>query len=183
MQQEVQRPPLCTPGICPKSAVHNRFTHALPATVRILCVYQRLSPSTLRLALGIKPLYWVHRSILIVVASLLLDCAAAPCACCCSDCYSCLQVHVHGSDDDSSSWIGVAVQHLAVAREEPLMLAGCSNGRLQLYDLRQSQRAAASVQPHKSPMVRHIIIRCDTSCNATKQAPVPSFSIHLHGRS
>ena len=66
----------------------------------------------------------------------------------------CLQVHVNGDDAESSSRTGVAVQHLAVAREEPLMLAACSNGRLQLYDLRQSQRAAASVQPHKTPMVK-----------------------------
>ena len=33
------------------------------------------------------------------------------------------------------------------------MLAGCTNGLVQLYDLRQSQKAAASVQPHRTSMV------------------------------
>lgn len=66
----------------------------------------------------------------------------------------CLQIHINDTDAENSSRTGVAVQHLAVACEEPLMLAGCSNGRLQLYDLRQSQRAAASVQPHRTPMVK-----------------------------
>ena len=58
------------------------------------------------------------------------------------------------SGGDDTSRAGVGVHHLAVAREEPLMLAGCSNGLVQLYDLRQSQQAAASVQPHRMPMVR-----------------------------
>lgn len=73
-----------------------------------------------------------------------------------------LQVRVDGTDAESSSGTEVAVQHLAVAREEPLMLAGCSNGRLQLYDLRQSQRAAASVQPHKTSMVKLHMYRTST---------------------
>ncbi len=65
-----------------------------------------------------------------------------------------LQTHVSGSSEDGSSRGEVGVQHLAVARQEPLMLAGSSNGLVQLYDLRQSQRAAANVQPHRIPMVR-----------------------------
>ncbi|KAL3149110.1 hypothetical protein ABBQ32_001950 [Trebouxia sp. C0010 RCD-2024] len=67
------------------------------------------------------------------------------------------QIYVSGTDDKSSSRTEVTVQHLAVARQEPLMLAGCSNGCLQLYDLRQSQRAAASVQPHKTPMLDMVL--------------------------
>ena len=67
-----------------------------------------------------------------------------------------VQTHVSGSDDDDTSRDGGGVQHLAVARQEPLMLAGCFNGLVQLYDLRQSQKAAASVQPHRTPMVRCI---------------------------
>lgn len=67
-----------------------------------------------------------------------------------------VQTHVSGSDDDDMSRDGGGVQHLAVARQEPLMLAGSFNGLVQLYDLRQSQKAAASVQPHRTPMVRCI---------------------------
>ncbi len=67
-----------------------------------------------------------------------------------------VQTRVSGSDDDDTSRDGGGVQHLAVARQEPLMLAGCYNGLVQLYDLRQSQKAAASVQPHRTPMVRCI---------------------------
>ncbi len=67
-----------------------------------------------------------------------------------------VQTHVSGSDDDDTSRDGGGIQHLAVARQEPLMLAGCLNGLVQLYDLRQSQKAAASVQPHRTPMVRCI---------------------------
>ncbi len=75
-----------------------------------------------------------------------------------------MQTHVSGSDDDDTSRDGGSVQHLAVARQEPLMLAGCFNGLLQLYDLRQSQKAAASVQPHRTPMVRYIKFTVNT-CN------------------
>ncbi|KAL3133273.1 hypothetical protein ABBQ38_007154 [Trebouxia sp. C0009 RCD-2024] len=67
------------------------------------------------------------------------------------------QIYVSGTDDESSSRTEVTVQHLAVARHEPLMLAGCSNGCLHLYDLRQSQRAAASVQPHRTPMMDMVL--------------------------
>ena len=77
-----------------------------------------------------------------------------------------LQVHVNDTDSSNISRTGVAVQHLAVAREEPLMLAGCSNGYLQLYDLRQSQRAAASVQPHKTPMVK-LHMQCTSTAAVT----------------
>ncbi|DBA97523.1 hypothetical protein WJX77_009223 [Trebouxia sp. C0004] len=67
------------------------------------------------------------------------------------------QTHVSGSDDDDTSRDGGGVQHLAVARQEPLMLAGCFNGLVQLYDLRQSQKAAASVQPHRTPMLGMVL--------------------------
>lgn len=64
-----------------------------------------------------------------------------------------VQVEVQASPETSSSNADLAVQHLAVARQEPLMLAACSNGFVYLYDLRQSQRAVASVRPHKTAMV------------------------------
>ncbi|KAL0035168.1 hypothetical protein WJX79_004418 [Trebouxia sp. C0005] len=67
------------------------------------------------------------------------------------------QTHVSGSDDDDMSRDGGGVQHLAVARQEPLMLAGSFNGLVQLYDLRQSQKAAASVQPHRTPMLGMVL--------------------------
>ncbi|KAK9819637.1 hypothetical protein WJX72_000593 [[Myrmecia] bisecta] len=60
------------------------------------------------------------------------------------------QVHVRSSMNPSASLI---VDHLAVSREEPLLLAGCSNGAVMLYDLRNARHPAASVNPHTSPMI------------------------------
>ena len=63
------------------------------------------------------------------------------------------QVQVQTSEEAGNFDAEAAVQHLAVAHQDPLMLAGCCNGCVYLYDLRQSQKAAASVQPHTSSMV------------------------------
>lgn len=68
------------------------------------------------------------------------------------------QICVSGfAESSSTNRAGVGVQHLAVARQEPLMLAGCTNGLVQLYDLRQSQKAAASVQPHRTSMLGMVL--------------------------
>ena len=63
-------------------------------------------------------------------------------------------MQVQPSDAAGSFDAEPAVQHLAVARQEPLMLTGCSDGSVYLYDLRYSQKAAASAQPHRASMVR-----------------------------
>ena len=87
-----------------------------------------------------------------------------------------LQTHVSGSAENGSFRDG-AVQHLAIAHEQPLMLAGCSNGLVQLYDLRQSQRAAASVQPHRTPMVS-----CVRAFSSLLRAALSDMLSHTCGR-
>ncbi len=50
---------------------------------------------------------------------------------------------------------GAAVERLAAARSAPLLLAGCADGRVQLFDLRDPRGAAATLQaPSASPLVR-----------------------------
>lgn len=63
-----------------------------------------------------------------------------------------------------SSWVllraqavqaGAAVERLAAARSAPLLLAGCADGRLQLFDLRDARAAAATLlSPSASPLAR-----------------------------
>lgn len=50
---------------------------------------------------------------------------------------------------------GAAVERLAAARSAPLLLAGCADGRLQLFDLRDARAAAATLlSPSASPLAR-----------------------------
>ncbi len=89
-----------------------------------------------------------------------------------SDCGSCvlaaLQIAVGGG---SGSWeetpAGSAVEHLAVAGDDPVLLAGLKDGTVQLYDLRCSQQPAARLRPHWTALVRpgrHGCHWCLVSC-------------------